>query len=188
MGIFGVLFNLEAENLVVANTGAYSMALTGGGSYHFNHTTIANNWSYSVRNNPALFLGNYIPDSLGAPIAVPLNFSMGNSIVYGSNQEEIVFDFVEKETINYLFDHCNVRTQRNIGEDEGFVNSIANETPLFRNYQAFNFRPDTLSPVIGKGSIEIASHVPFDLDGISRTEAPDLGAYQFVPQEEEPRK
>jgi len=95
---------------------------------------------------------------------------------------------VEKETINYLFDHCNVRTQRNIGEDEGFVNSIANETPLFRNYQAFNFRPDTLSPVIGKGSIEIASHVPFDLDGISRTEAPDLGAYQFVPQEEEPRK
>lgn len=188
IGIFSVLFNLEAENLVVANTGAYSMALTGGGSYDFRHTTIANNWSYSVRNNPALLLGNYITDSLGAPIPLPLNFSMGNSIVYGSNQEEIVFDFVDDESANYLFDHCNVRTQRDLAEDQGFVNSIANEIPLFRNYQDFNFRPDTLSPIIGKGSLEIASGVPFDLDGINRTEAPDLGAYQFVPYEEEPRK
>jgi len=63
----------------------------------------------------------------------------------------------------------------------GFVNSIANENPLFKDYENLNYRPDTLSPAIGKGKIEFAQEIPFDLDGISRTERPDLGAYQFVP-------
>ncbi len=189
MGIYAVLFHIDAENLVVANTGNYTMALTGGGLYDFRHATIANNWANSPRNNPALLVNNWLPDSLG-PVAIPLQFNIGNSIVHGSNTEEIQLDFVDGAEKTFVFDHCNVRTQRNLIEWPEFINCTSNESPRYRNYQAFNFRPDTLSPVIGQGSHEIAALVPFDLDGINRTFSPDLGAYQFVPitAEEKRRK
>jgi hypothetical protein len=187
MGIYATLFHLDAENLVVANTGSYTMALTGGGIYNFRHATIANNWSFSVRNSPVLLLGNYLVDQ-EVTVPLPLTFSIGNSIVHGSNPEEIFLDFVDGAETNFSFDHCNVRTQRNLLDWPQFINCTSNESPRYRDYQAFNFRPDTLSPVIGRGSPGIASLVPLDLDGVNRTASPDQGAYQFVPIEPEEKK
>lgn len=188
LGLFSRLAHIEAENLVVANTGNYALALTAGGVYDFTHTTIANNWSASVRNNPALYLNNYLLDSLDQPVAIPFSLNMGNSIVYGSNAEEIDIEMIEGADTTYLFDHCLLKTTKKLENWNGFVNSIANENPVFHNYEAFNYRPDSLSPVIGKGSTEIAASVPFDLDGVSRAESVDLGAYQFVPGVEDENK
>ncbi len=181
IGIFSRLYAIEAKNLAVANCGTYGMALTGGGDYRFVHTTIANNWSLSVRNNPSLFFNNFLLDSLENPIQVPFQFEMGNSIIYGANREEFNYEFVAGADTNYLFENCLIKTERRLADWPGFVNSIANENPLFKDYENLNYRPDTLSPAIGKGKIEFAQEIPFDLDGISRTERPDLGAYQFVP-------
>lgn len=182
MGLYSVLYAIEAKNLVLANCGAYAMALTGGGDYRFIHTTVANNWNYSVRNNPAIFFNNFLLDSIEIPIPVPFQFEMGNSIVYGSNREEFNYEFVAGADTSYRFENCLVKTERRLSSWPGFVNSFANENPLFKDYENFNFRPDTLSPVIGKGKMEFALEVPLDLDGVSRTESPDLGAYQFVPE------
>jgi hypothetical protein len=187
MGIYAILHQIDAENLVVANTGSYTVALTGGGNYNFRHATIANNWSYSVRNSPVMFMNNWLTGEEGT-IPIALNVGIGNSIVHGSNPEEIILDFVEGAASNFLFDHCNIRTQRNLNDWPQFVNCISNQSPRYRNYQAFNFRPDTLSPVIGMGSLNIAALVPYDLDGVNRTAAPDLGAYQFVPIEPEEKR
>ncbi|MBU1370370.1 MAG: hypothetical protein KJ578_14330 [Bacteroidetes bacterium] len=181
IGLFSNLYAIEANNLVIANSGAYNMALVGGGDYRFVHTTLANNWTYSVRNNPALFFNNFLQDSLGLPIAVPFQFEMGNSIVYGANKEEFNYEFVSGADTSYRFENCLIKTERKLADWPGFVNSIANENPLFKDYENFDYRPDSLSPVIGKGKIEFALEIPFDLDGVSRTESPDLGAYQFVP-------
>ncbi len=181
IGIFSRLYAIEAKNAVIANCGAYGLALTGGGDYRFVHTTVANNWSLSVRNNPSLFFNNFILDSLENPIPVPFQFEMGNSLVFGSNPEEFNYEFVAGADTNYLFENCLIKTERTLADWPGFVNSIANENPLFKDYDNFNYRPDTLSPVIGKGKPEFALEVPLDLDGVSRTENPDLGAYQFVP-------
>ncbi len=181
LGLFSRLAHIEAENLVVANTGNYTVALTAGGIYDFKHTTIANNWSASVRNNPALYVNNYLLDSLDQPVAIPFSLNMGNSIVYGSNSEEIDIEMIEGADTTYLFNYCLLKTTKDPDNWSGFENSITNKNPEFRNYESFNFRPDSLSPVIGIGSAEIAASVPLDLDGVSRTEAADLGAYQFVP-------
>lgn len=184
-GVFSRLFAIDAQNVVVANCGNYGVALTAGGAYRFLHSTIANNWTFGVRNTPSLFYNNFLPDSLGNPIPIPFFLEFGNSIIYGSNNEEIGSELVGGADTTYLFDHCLVKTERNISLWPGFVNSIKNEDPKFIDYAAFNYRPDTLSPVIGKGKTEIASMIPFDLDGISRLESPDLGAYQYVYRPEE---
>ncbi|NOU48772.1 MAG: hypothetical protein HOO86_17160 [Bacteroidales bacterium] len=182
MGIFTRLFAIDASNLVVANCGNYSMALSIGGDYRFMHTTVANNWSLSTRNNPSILLNNYTFDSLDVAIPVPFNLVMGNSIIYGSNSEEIETDFVGGADSTYLFDHCLVKTERKLSSFPGFADCFKNQDPLFKDYEAFDYHPDTLSPVIGKGKIDYSNIVPNDLDGVSRLPLPDLGAYQFVPK------
>ncbi len=181
IGIFSRLYAIEGKNLVVANCGAYGIKLTGGGDYRFVHTTLANNWSFAVRNNPSLYFNNFIPDSLDNPVVFPFNFEMGNSIVYGSNSEEFDYEFAEGSDTTYLFANTLLRTERKLDDWAGFQNCLSNEDPLFKEYEAFNFRPDTLSPVIGKGAASYGTEVPLDLDGVSRNTSIDLGAYQFVP-------
>ncbi|MBU1010801.1 MAG: hypothetical protein KKD74_11765 [Bacteroidetes bacterium] len=180
IGVFSRLFNIEADNVVIANCGNYAAALTMGGSYQFWHMTMANNWSFGPRNNPSLFLSNYFLDNDENTVPVPLNFSAGNSIIYGSNNEEVLTDFVAGADSVYLFDNCLIRTERNLSLWPGFKDCLVNIDPQFRDYETFDFQLDTLSPAIDKGKAGIAAEVPYDLNGVDRTLTPDLGAYEFV--------
>lgn len=188
LGLFARLFNIEANNLVVANCGNYTAALTMGGNYSFKHATFANNWSFSPRNNPSVAMNNYLIDQDNKPIAVDFQFYAANSIIYGSAFEEIETDFISGADSAYTFDHCLVKTVRNFADWPAFVSCLKNDDPLFADYANFDFRPDSLSPVIDKGSISIAAQVPFDLNGIDRSQAPDIGAYEFVPAATRKRK
>ncbi|HMM11333.1 MAG TPA: hypothetical protein PKE03_04470 [Bacteroidales bacterium] len=188
IGIFTRLFAVEATNLVVANCGNYGVALTGGGAYRFRHTTLANNWTLGVRNTPSLFFTNFLPDSLNRPFPIPLNMEWGNSIIYGSAEEEIGKELVAGADSTYIFDHCLLRTKRPTTNQTNYINIIRNQDPKFKDYPKFDYRLDTLSPAIGKGKIAIGQAIPFDIAGNSRLPVPDLGAYQFVPSEGNRRK
>lgn len=183
IGLFTRLFAVDAANLVVANCGNYGVALTGGGAYRFIHATLANNWSLGVRNTPSLFFNNFLPDSLNRPFPIPLNMQWGNSIVYGSMDEEIGKELVAGADSTYVFDHCLVKTKRQTPNNANYINVIRNQDPKFKDYPKFDYRPDTLSPVIGKGKAEFGQMIPFDIKGNSRLPLPDLGAYQFVPSQ-----
>ena len=107
---------------------------------------------------------------------------MGNSIVYGVQEEELstALSGAEVDT-TYLFDHCLMKTSHFSNDKPGFSGCLFNEDPLFVDYRTFNMRlSDMLSPAVGYGSPVIAEEVPYDLEGKSRTGAPDLGAYQLV--------
>ena len=182
-GLFTRTFNIEGRNTVLANCGGYCLAVTGGGNYDFKHTTIANYWaeSGSVRNTPALFLNNYFLDTLEQAIPIPLNFSMGNSIVYGYNEDEFLTDMDGGADSIYFFEYGIMKTSRDLSDETMFQNILKNEDPLFLDYNLNDYRIDSLSPAVDFGSQTIADQVPFDILGNSRTESPDLGAYEFVP-------
>ena len=181
IGVFSRLFNITGENLLAANCGGYCMAFTGGGNYSFKHTTIANYWFYSVRNTPSVFINNYLLDSTETPIPYGINFKLENSIAYGSNRNEFEADMVGEADSIYYFDHCLLKTEIDVTNSTNFNEVLANQDPLFVDYQVNDYRIDTLSPAIDIGDPAIASTVPFDLLGNSRTPDPDLGAYEFVP-------
>jgi hypothetical protein len=181
IGLFTRLYNVESSNTILANCGGYCLALTMGGNYNFKHSTLANYWSSSVRNTPALFLNNYSTDTLNDIYPVAFNFNMGNSIVYGYNSDEFETDMDAGADSSYFFDHCILRTKINTSDASIYKNILVNEDPKFLKYQENDYRLDTLSPAIGYGNPDIASSVPFDLLGNQRTPLPDLGVYQFVP-------
>ena len=182
IGVYAVLYAIEANNVVIDNCGQYAFAIELGGEYYLRHSTIANYWWSSTRTTNSLFFNNYYDDDeTGERYEYPFHFEMGNSIVYGNAQEEFGTNLSARDVdTTYLFDHCLFKSQRNSNDLPGFSSCIFNQDPLFVAPRTFDYHlSDILSPAVGAGSPAIGALVPYDLDGKSRIGTPDLGAYQY---------
>ncbi|MDX9942465.1 MAG: right-handed parallel beta-helix repeat-containing protein [Bacteroidales bacterium] len=188
VGILAQGSNVVAENTVVANCGQQTLYLALGGKYDFRHCTFANYFNLpntSLRQTPSVFLNNYYVDVDG--VLRQRDFEsvfFGNSIVYGSIQEELQFDLAPGSDLNFLFDHCLVRTQRDTF-NPAYSNVIKNQSPQFNDLSLQDYRLRDNSPAINAGKPEIASQIPLDILGRDRTLRPDIGAYQYYEIEEE---
>lgn len=191
IGIFSRNYNIVAANNVISNCGGYNIALTLGGNYDFRHCTIANFWDYSVRNTPAVYFNNYIEyaDEYGN-VSSHNDFDLtkayfGNCIIYGNNDDEIEPDKRYSAEFNFTFDHCLLKTEKDISEPN-YIDCLKNLDPLFKNIEENNFEIDTvISPAVNAGSINIVNssilNISTDINGENRIEDsnPDLGAYEF---------
>jgi hypothetical protein len=182
IGIYSNLYAIEANNTVIDNCGQYALAIVNGGDYLLTHCTIGNYWWNSTRTTTSVFFNNYTDDEdSGERYEYPFHLEMGNSIVYGTAQEEFGTNLsgVEVDT-TYLFDHCLIKSEKHHNDEPGFSNCIFNQDPMFVNYRAYDYHlSDILSPAVGAGSPTLGALVPQDLDGKNRTGTPDLGAYQY---------
>lgn len=179
MGIYSVLYAIEANNLVIDNCGNYAFAVTQGGDYLLRHCTFGNYWWNSTRTTESVYLSNYV-DQDGERYEFPFHWEMANSIVYGAQEEEFgtALSGVEVDT-TYLFDHCLMKTSKYSNADAGFTACVFNQDPMFVDYRTYDLHlSDVLSPAVGVGNPVVATQVPFDLEGKNRTGTPDLGAYQ----------
>lgn len=187
VGILTRFYLMAAQNCVITNCGQYALALTLGGGYDFRHVTVGNYWSYTVRTTPSLYINNYYLDQNNQAVEFPFSGNFANSIVYGNQREEVVID--NKVTdFSLKFDHCFLKTEMDVTDPERFTNTEKNTDPMFVNYQESDLRLDSLSPARDIGKIDIARTVPLDINGQSRIESPDLGAYEWIPVIERKRQ
>ncbi len=169
--LIGYATILSSVNCVIGNCGGTALSLINGGSYTFLHLTLANYWTNSVRVAPSLYISNksfsMIPNNL-------VRAWFGNSILYGSNDNELTLDSVPAQ-FNYFFDHCLLKTTENISQPSHFSGSFINTDPLFIDPVLYNYQLDSLSPARLRG---IPMGVDYDIKGVLRGNPPDLGAYQ----------
>ena len=180
-GMFSILYPVEAKNFVIANCGVANVWAFGG-DYRFVHGTIANYWEANEHNsNIAMELHNYATDgTTNEDFYYPFHMEMDNCIVYGTQKDELKTGFGPDADSTFLFDHCLIKSEKFNGDMAGFSHCLFNMEPYFTNYKN-DFHIDSIaSPVIGTGNPLFGNEVPYDLDGISRVGAPDMGAYQFV--------
>ncbi|RLD63106.1 MAG: hypothetical protein DRJ01_04620 [Bacteroidetes bacterium] len=192
-GIYAFNSTINASNNIIANCGYYAVSLLVGGTYDFNHCTIANYYgsysSYSSRTEPSLVISNSI--SVGEISYVgDLDANFGNCIIYGNNNNEIgIGDTTSLTIFNYKFDHCLIRVDKDFdtSDESHFQNIIKGFTPNFPEFvstdnDTLDFQLDSVSPAIDFGSIEIAKKFPLDYNQQSRLNdaGPDLGAYEYV--------
>lgn len=177
-GIYAYGSSVAAVNLVLGDCGRCCFAADYGGQYDFTYLTAANFWNASVRQSPAVNLSNYAYDDSGNKITNALvKASFTNTIVYGSNEEEIGLDTLPGIPFAYSFDHALLRTQRPVTNPNRYTECLVNKNPVFVDENKLDYRIDSISPAIGAGR---EAGIPFDLRGITRGTPPALGAYEYV--------
>ncbi len=187
---------IDAENLVVNNSGQVSVNLSLGGQYNFKHCTIANFWQNSFRQFPALLIENQLETQEQTFVADLVEARFSNCIIYGNERVEVNFNRSDDAAFNFKFENSLLRInpfnnqlfdepEFDIEDPTKYENIILNEDPIFLDAPLNRLIIGSESPVVNFGNPSIAQEVPLDILGINRTLSPDAGAYQNIIFEDE---
>lgn len=199
-GLFGRATHIEASNLVIANNGQSSLACTLGGRYYFTHSTIANFWSGSIRNFPAVLVNNYqVTEGTNDEDALMLNDLLAadftNCIIEGNQNIEFLLQKNEGALFDFKFKNNLLRFLDPGGNFSGdplydFEDPTSYQENIFNGEADFKAIDDNiyfigeLSDAIENADLSASQEFPYDLLGVSRLPLPDTGAYQHMIFEE----
>jgi len=173
---------ISASNDIFSHAGKYCVDISSGGDYSFIHCSVFNLWDYGYRLTPAVSVSEK-PDQPGGPSEM-MDFSFNNSVVYGDMiSEMVIIPSASGYTGSYLIDHSLLKLDTlnsSFWSASRFPGAIINRDPRFIDISGYDFRPDTLSPLINKGNSIYILSFPLDFRGESRTKdgMPDIGAFE----------
>ncbi|TLP81308.1 right-handed parallel beta-helix repeat-containing protein [Maribacter sp. ACAM166] len=184
---------IVAENLILGGAGSSALLCENGGSYSFTHCTIANYWNKGFRTNAALEIKNSASNNLGTGFDL-IQADFKNCIIDGNNLSEVSLIPNGENIFNFNFKNSFIKFSLSQPSTElndlyNFVNSefyfdvIINGSVDYFHSSENNFKIGLASEVIGKGDLNTANSVPFDIIGTQRSSAPDLGAFQAKERE-----
>jgi len=178
-GIFSVAADITATNTVINNCGTYLVANFAGGNYSYQHCTFSNIPNDFIRDTESVQFSDFLPTSETEVLVNELNVSMENCIVWGGLDEELLVASSQQTTINQRINNNIIRSRNNWSGTENMVSTSRN-FPRFMNINIADFRLDSLSAAVNNG---LLLGVPLDRIDIPRDATPDIGAFEFVPQQ-----
>ena len=170
-----------AVNSLFAHTGFSTVYLSGRGVYEFIHCTLANRWEYGLRSEPVMFVGvsgGNLPE-----VAVT------NTVISGNLTNELFIDATsEMAAGRFMADSSLIKvdTTRSTWYTSAlFRHVITKPDPRFIEESTYDYRPDTLSPLLDISGKSEAVSWPHDIRNMSRPTGagPDIGAYERQPGE-----
>ncbi len=191
-GIFAMKSDIVASNCLVTNCGFYATAFLVGGSYEFNHCTIANYWGgygFKSRSTTSVLISNILniakdkPDYIGDLVKA----DFANCIIAGNaiDGNELYIKGSSEALFNYKFDRCMLQVADTFktNNPEHFINILKGKDadPKFVDpYKKYNFELDTLSKAKDAANKVISKLFPTDLKGRDRflDNGPDIGALE----------
>ncbi|MEM1135061.1 MAG: hypothetical protein AAGI07_04425 [Bacteroidota bacterium] len=177
-GIQCISSDLTMYNTLIHSCVENTMLCTAGGSYIFRHNTFAALSREVFREEPSFVLTNFLPINETEALASALDATLENNIIWGRLENELIIEAVEGVGFDLTFSKNILKTTLT-----DFDNSnIVNENPLFVNEFDNNYRLDSLgeSPAVDQG---VLLDILTDLDGKQRDDLPDIGAYEYIPEE-----
>ena len=193
VNLWAVNTAVQAENLVLGNAGFSSLYCQLGGTYDFKHATIANYWDDGFRGGPAVLIDNFIetPSNATGNDLVAATFT--NCIIDGNKNIELLLKKNDLYEFLYAFTNCLITFNDVNGQYlanslfdfqdiEHYQNILLNANAEFMAPAQNNFLIGEGSEAIDAGDVDTALSVPFDIRGVDRTQSPDVGAYEYVPE------
>lgn len=175
-----------AVNSVFAHSGFSTVSLTEGGTASFIFCTMESRWEYAYRSEPVVFIGpgkGVLPD-----------VTVRNSVISGTLTSELSINGSAGEALSkFRADSSLIKvdTLRSSWYSAGmFRNVITGPNPRFIDEGKYDFRPDTLSPLLDRAGRTEAAIWPVDIRYRSRLgdAGPDIGAYERQPGEKRKEK
>ena len=193
---------IAAYNLCIYNSGQTALGILGGGFNIFEHITVGEyGWDIS-RSQPAFVYTNTLrfDDENGSPTVntYPGYLKLTNSIVYGSEPNEIGLDVLESNGQPPIFDFRKsiIRAEEETAESLQDFNVQIGNTTNYPKFDSLNagifpepvFDLGSTSPALNSGFALSSDSLYFtptelgtDLYGIMRDpNTPDLGAFERV--------
>jgi hypothetical protein len=177
-GILSIGGTLKAENCLINTCGAQGLAIVQGGEYEINNCDFVTYSTDKIAHTkePTLAALNYLDIGNNQYIAGPLKGIIRNCVIWGSIEEEIVFDKVNDYGYDLRLENCLMRKKETVPSYVTFSNCIFNQDPKFTNTEEWNFKPLEGSPLINNG---VANGLSIDLDNKTRDGKIDIGCYEF---------
>ncbi len=131
-GLYTENYRIKATNLLVSDAGQYSVVLTGSGAYDFDHPTIANYWSFDIRQDPAFLMTNKFIDAFGVEQlrTIEAGSVFRNGIIHGNNTNEFKLEVDESTGPLFTFDHFLFKTDQPTNNDNGH---FPDQGTIYRN-------------------------------------------------------
>ncbi|WP_262420336.1 hypothetical protein [Flagellimonas meishanensis] len=181
--------HVVAENTVVGSAGNAALLVELGGSYQFTHCTFANYWNNGFRSGPAVLLSN--SDGVGS--ADLINAEFVNCIIAGSSSRELSLQSAIESVFDFRFQNCLLQFEdgdNQFAEDPlydfddtaRYQNMLLSEDPEFLQPFQNQFQIGIGSAAIDAAESNIPNPIFLDILGNDRTQNPDIGAYEFVPE------
>lgn len=177
-GILAFTSDVYAYNTVVYNAGRYLAGNIAGGNYRYEHCTFSNFPNDFFRKDPSVVFYDYVVLADNSVLTAPLSASVFNSVVWGTQASEIEVAIEGKAGFVLQFGNNLLKSANSLFEANSNVLNVA---PQFENELLYDYRPDSLSPLINAG---INRNIQFDLLGNPRDSVPDIGAYEWKPTQE----
>lgn len=187
-GLLARTGHIQAENLVINNSGQSSLHLSLGGKYSFKHATLTNYWQNGYRAFPSVFIENEWVSPTRTYVSDLVEATFSNCIMYGNQDLELLFNRNENAAFNFRIENTLLRFRDmndlmqdplyQFDNDDHYKEVTLNEDPDFEDPQRHLLVPGANSAARNAGDPATAFDVPVDIRGVDRTQQPDLGAYQ----------
>ncbi len=172
-GILAFSSDVYAYNTVVYNSARYLAGHFAGGNYRYEHCTFSNYPNDFFREDPAvLFADNLLLDNEELLVA-PLAIQIVNSVVWGTEPEEIEINTEGGTASIFQVRNSLLKTTNSLLQAG---DNITDKPPRFFNEFLYDYRPDSLSPLINAGTNR---NIELDILGLPRDSLPDIGAYEW---------
>ena len=168
--------DLFAVNSLFVHSGFSTVKLAEGGSYEFIHCTLNNRWEYSFRSEPALFIS---PGSGSMP-----SVSIVNTVISGSLSNELLINASAAVAASgFRADSSLIKVDTVSAawySTALFRQVLTTPLPRFIDENGWDFRPDTLSPLLDRAGRSEMMTWPFDVRNKPRPygAGPDIGAFE----------
>jgi len=176
-GILAFTSEVLTRNTLVYNCGQYLVGNFAGGRYQYDHCTFSNFPNFFFREEPSVQFSDNVVLGDETVIGDDLDVTMRNTIIWGTQTDELLFADGSVGEITLDFQNGILKSTRPVN---GFFISQESNFPGFARPQQFDFTLDSSAFAIDRG-VDIG--LSLDLRGDTRTPLPDIGAYEYLPEE-----
>ncbi|MDM8002880.1 MAG: hypothetical protein QUS66_08190 [Bacteroidota bacterium] len=168
--------DMFAVNCLFAHSGFSTVSLSDGGSYEFIHCTFNNRWEYGFRSEPALFIN---PRGGAMP-----SVTVTNTVISGSLANELFINASSAAVASgFRADSSLIKVDTLSAawySTPLFRHVLTSPSPRFIDETVWDFRPDTLSPLLDHAGRTEMLTWPSDIRNKPRPydAGPDIGAFE----------